>query len=205
MLNTARRILIGMFLGGLAGAIVGPITGYVAGLIHGGRTIFLMGPLYVGRTTFAVIIGGLMLLFGPILGGLVGLFTAAINRPRIGWVVGLLPGTAAAIILSAEVSIAVVGAVTGLIAAIVVERRLRAEPTTPASRQGLRQMLQGSADSYSRVRLWLWIGFCLLLVLLGAHQLTTGGPILRPIWIIVMVLFGMAGLYFGYLLTLKRN
>ncbi len=204
-LNTARRFLIGILFGGLAGAVVGPIAGAIAGVVHGGSTIFLMGPLYVPSTAYVLLLAGLMLLCGPSLGAVVGFITVAVNRPHIGWLVGLLLGIVAGVVLFAEALMAAIGAVIGLTAAVVVQTRLFAEPTTSLSTQGLRKMLQTSADSYGRTRLGLWIGFCLPLVLLSAFQLTSGDPILWPIWVVVMLLFAVAGIYFGYLLTLEKN
>ena len=142
-MNRAQRPLTGVLSGGLAGAIAGPLAGAFAGIVMDSMTIFLMGPLYLPNIAMAAIPVAFMLLGGPIIGVFVGLITAAINRHRFGWAVGLLAGVAAGAILAEDVLAVAVGGLTGSTAAMVVERRLRVQPAVPGNPQARRH---ASAD-----------------------------------------------------------
>jgi hypothetical protein len=105
-------------------------------------------------------------------------------------------------LLTRDMLSAASGALSGLIAGLVVERRLSREPEPPPGGQSVRQALQASAASYSRPRLWFRSIVCLLPVLLGVYLLVA---VDRLAGIILTVAFSLSAIYFACLLALKRN
>ena len=116
-----------IFWGCLAGGIAGAIGGFVAGLIHGDTRIF---DSYVPGYEVAILLGGFTLFLGSILGGLVGLATGVINRPKLTWLLGLLMGILAAILLDFHAQSVLMSAIAGLIAAVAAGWRMTPKRAT---------------------------------------------------------------------------
>jgi hypothetical protein len=202
VLNVTRRILIGILFGGSTAAIVGLLIGIVAALVMGDRAIILMGPLEVESNFIAGFLGFSLFLFGAIAGAVAGAAVAAVNRPGAGWLIGMLTASVAESLLTSDMLSAASGALGGLIAGLVVERRLSREPEPPPGGQSVRQVLEASATSYSRPRLWFLLIVCLLPVLLGGYLLVA---VDRLVGIILIVAFSLGAIYFACSLALKKN
>jgi hypothetical protein len=216
-MNKPGRILLGFFIGILGGAVVGFITGYITELISigtHGRYIVLLTPLYVPATIFAVFQGFLMLFAGVVLGLVIGPVTAAINRPRIGWLIGplvgiveglifLLLGNEGRIDLEILFDATIIGTIIGLLVTIALLRLPQISDSSTS--KGLPQLLQATADASSRRKLVIRIGICLSAILVAAFFIVAGEEYLTPLMIIVIIIFGAASAYYGYLLRKKKN
>ncbi len=213
------RILLGFLIGTLGGAIVGFITGYVTELIATGgvgRYIVILTPLFVPAEFLAALEGITMLFAGAILGLAIGPITAAINRPRVGWLIGpcvgviggmisILFGNKGKIDLEILIDTTIIGTLVGLLVTIMLVRLPHVSISSSSNVRGISQILQTSADSSSRTKLSLWIGSCLFAILLAAFFMATGEDYLMPLMIIAIIIFGAIGTYNGYMLRIKKN
>ncbi len=68
------------------------------------------------------------------------------------------------------------------------------------------ELLKATAKASDRAKLWQWLVFCSLFIVLSVFLVRFLGPgPLSQIWMIAATLIGLIGAYFGLLLAIKEG